>query len=71
MLADRVAIQLMVVVGVNGIWYVLSRMPGTDLSDPRTLFDDFVNELDRLTKDQELPQSVRTSRSCTSPYAIT
>ena len=48
----------MIVVGMDGTWHVLSRMPGISITDPRAVFYDFIGEFQRLRQDQ-VPVSER------------
>jgi hypothetical protein len=50
--AEQSSIRAMVVVGADGTWYVLSRLAGIRIIDPRVVFYDFVRELQRLRQDQ-------------------
>ena len=50
--AEYPTIRVMVGVGVDGIWHLLSRMPDAAITDPRAVFDDCVNERRRLASEQ-------------------
>ncbi len=48
LLADQRAIHAMVAIGVDGTWYILSRAEAFELTNPRVLLEQFLDEFGRL-----------------------
>lgn len=56
--AENDPISVMVVVGADGSWHVLSRAPDSRRYTPRALFDDCIQERLRLQRQQTLPEEI-------------
>jgi hypothetical protein len=57
-LGDHASIQTMVAVGVDDTWYMVSRVPETGSLNPRSMFDECVNERRRLALQQVTPTEI-------------
>jgi hypothetical protein len=57
-LADHPSIGIMIAVGVDGTWYVMSRPPTASLGDRRILYAAFLNELIRLQQAGAAPSDI-------------
>ena len=57
-LGSHPSVRAMAVVGVDGAWHVVSRLVETRMENSRALFDGFLQELTRLTR-EHVPEAER------------